>query len=181
MPENETGRSGVFVALNGCRAFVALRGRSTFKEATSLKRFGITAMERGATELVVDAAECRAMDSTFIGVLVNLALQLQKRGDGRLHLLRVSEDLAENLKTLGADRVIAIGGNDRRAPATSGPDSLSPLADDESPIEKAETAVEAHERLMALSAENIERFRDVVAFLHEDMERHRARDGDPPR
>ena len=110
------------------------------------------------------------MDSTFMGVLAGISLQLSSgKGDAPpLELLNACARVVETLENLGVAHLFKIGGS-------TGPisDKFEPLAkgDPASRVEVARTCLEAHRTLMELNPGNAQKFKDVAQFLAEDVKR----------
>jgi anti-anti-sigma factor len=118
----------------------------------------------------VDLAECRYMDSTFIGLLVAMDRRLRGGGGGRLHLLRPSPECRDLLGQLGLLEVLRI---DEEAPVP--PDGMREIAER---AEKpgAEFILKAHEALMETSEEARKKF----SVLKEMLERKLKSEKHPP-
>lgn len=165
----------LLVSVQGTTAFIRVLGRGSFKISTSLKEFGRGALEQGCRCLALDMAECVGMDSTFMGVLAGLAMELKRRGGGRIVMVNLSIRTRGLLGTLGLDQVIEphMTGNlpdDLKAAFGGGGPALAPVAgQEESQRTTAETMLEAHENLVNLSPENLPKFKDVLTFLREDL------------
>jgi len=166
----------LLVAINRETAFVHVVGRGTFKVSTSLKRFSIAAVKRRCSRFVVDLEACTAMDSTFMGVLAGLAFKMQRAGQGEIYLVNLSTRLQSLLTTLGLDRVMRI--NLEGSTPSEFLDSLEMASDfdetdqeSETRRDRAETMLDAHEALVDVSAENLPKFKDVLAFLREDLDK----------
>src|SRR5207253_10559269 len=69
--------NGIFVARNERGAFVRVVGRGTFQNAQCLRQFGLEAIEEGCPAISLDLSGCKAMDSTFLGVLAGFGLKLR--------------------------------------------------------------------------------------------------------
>lgn len=146
-------------------------GRATFKISTTLRRFVENAMTmHGITTFRINLTECSAMDSTFMGTLAGLS-NLTRQNKADLRLTSVSDKNYELLHTLGIDQIVDI--SRMAAPcACDERDSGATLeVESESALEKAETMLDAHKALAELSRENIARFKNVITFLQEDVDR----------
>ena len=170
------------VAIQGTSAYIRVLGRGSFKISTSLKEFGRTAMEQGCRCLALDMADCIGMDSTFMGVLAGLAMELKRRGGGRIVMVNLSLRTRGLLGTLGLDQVIEphMTGSlpdDLKAVFGGRGPAMAPVgAAEESQRTTAETMLEAHENLVQLSPENLPKFKDVLTFLREDLKNLGDRD-----
>jgi anti-sigma B factor antagonist len=156
-------------------ALVRIVRRGSYWISPAVKRFGIAMIDRGIRRLVFDMKDCIGMDSTFMGVLAGLALRLEKTGgDGRVILINLTDKTRQLLKTLGIDRVVepymAGEAPEDLARAAETPGAFDTVASKrEVRRETTETMIEAHEDLVKVDAENRERFRDVLAFLRDDL------------
>lgn len=152
------------VAIQGDDAYVRVSGRGSFRAGPALKQFGTGALDRGCRHLRVDLGACTGMDSTFMGVLAGLALAAQKkRGD--VLLCGVSEKNATNIRTLGLSHLVKLEtGATCHPPAKGG--VLSTQTDK---VTLTETMLTAHETLVAVSPANLPKFKDVLAYLKEDL------------
>ena len=126
--------------------------------------------ESGKKTFIVDFDNCSSVDSTFLGILVGLALKLRASDPkGTLILVNLRERNLETVENLGIHRIAEISSsivNDKKdlinldsAPSNKGVDS--------------ETVHFAHKTLMELNAKNLKVFCDVVSFLEKDLERNR--------
>lgn len=158
----------VEVAIQTDVAYVKVHGRGTFKVAPGLKQFGMAAMDQGCRRLMVEMGDCLGMDSTFMGVLAGLAVHLRKR-EGEVILCHVSEKNSFLIKILGLSHLIRVeseNGADNAMPAGA---KVLETGTDKQVLTK--TMIAAHEMLVEVSPDNIVKFKDVLAFLKEDLQR----------
>ena len=57
---------------------IRVLGRASFVNSSSLREFTGEMMRQGKRRFVIDFSACTGMDSTFLGVLAGLALDLRK-------------------------------------------------------------------------------------------------------
>ncbi len=166
------------VAIDRQTAFVRVVGRGTFKISTGLKRFGIAAIELDCRRFVVDLADCVSMDSTFMGVLVGVAFNMRRNGQGEIHLVNLSPRLELVLGTLGLDQVMLVHMEGSTPPEFE--DVLEQAEFDETdtesetPRDRVETMIGAHESLVEADPDNSPKFKDVLSFLREDLRKKDA-------
>lgn len=184
---SESGPAGdsVQVALFPDKAVVRIVGRGSFHVSTSVKDFGREAARRGARELIFDLRQCIGMDSTFMGVTAGLAFYLRKADPpGRVIMLNLSPKTRNLLKTLGLDQVVETHMQDEDLSAYADvlrrEEELETVEDQADRAEKAETALDAHRDLVELTPENKPKFKDVIAFLEEDVAQNRQNEPDGP-
>lgn len=173
MTEPNESADRLLVALRDRNAVVRVVGRGTHTVSTSLKDFLGGAAAEGATRAVVDLAQCETMDSTFLGVLAGAAIRLRPAG-GAVVLLNLSDRVRQLVETLGLDLLVechAPSDTPSDLAAALAPDpGMGPLGAGEAARE-AETILEAHETLVAAVPSNMDRFKDVLQFLREDLKR----------
>ena len=168
----------VLVMIDGDHAFARIVGRGSFKVSGSLKEFGTRVSNLGGVRLVVDLSQCVSMDSTFMGVLAGLSFQFRKQQAGRIQLVNVTPKLQALIATLGLNHLVDSvpeGSLPAEYAAKLGPqqpalEELPPERTDKDNV--ARIMLEAHENLVQASQDNIARFKDVIAFLREDLRKN---------
>lgn len=179
--EQEQSQDRLLVAIQGDTAFVRVFGRGSFKVSSAMKQFGAAAVQEGVKRVVFDMRECLGMDSTFMGVLAGLAFRLRQSFNGDMLMVNLSNRTRGLLATLGLDQLI------RPHMAGSTPEELEQILGRWPPMstleaapasqrETAETMLEAHEKLVELSPENLPKFKDVLTFLREDLKKNAGQD-----
>lgn len=154
---------------------VAVGGAATFKLAPAFKQAAQAARLAGSALIVVDLAGCASMDSTFMGAIAALGLALRKT-DVQLAAINPSPHATALLQGLGVDRILKI------YPAGALPEGLGDLAPLVQNLRAVETGpagehemaalmYDAHETLTRVDPQNLQRFKDVLAFLREDLQR----------
>lgn len=148
---------------------VRIEGRASFMNSGGLKDFFGMMIRQGKTRYVVDFQHCASMDSTFLGVLAGVALELRKQNPpGRLVFVRVGERNLELIRNLGLHRLAIVDSGDNPALAANGGTPLDSAARSE--VESARLVLEAHENLVAADPDNAGKFQDVLAFLRSRLE-----------
>lgn len=177
-----TPQDKVWVAIHGRIALIRVEGRGSFRSSTALKEFGRSAIGAGCVKAVLDMSACVGMDSTFMGTLAGLATRLRQRENGGMILFNLNPRVRGLIATLGLDRLV------EAYETGSTPESLRELAalsdrmralDAGSSVrdEITRTMIEAHENLVSLTPENLPRFKDVLTYLREDL--NRSGEGSP--
>jgi anti-sigma B factor antagonist len=176
LPEAPQSEDKVLVTLFRGVALVRVQGRGSFKISTALKQFGEAALAGGCSTAVVDLGACSGMDSTFMGVLAGIATRLKRQGSGDLYLLKLSPRTRHLVTTLGLSQIVCIcePGEEpeplRKVLAETGELTSLQIAGSNT-RETAQTMLEAHENLTDLLPDNRPRFKDVLTFLREDLQR----------
>ena len=155
---------------------VMVAGAATFRLAPAFKQATQAARLAGSAFIVVDMAACTSMDSTFMGALASFGFAFQKSESPAFVLINMNPNAAALLKGLGVDRILKI------YPAgtlPAGLGNLSALAQNLRPVEAAAPGAhdlaalmyDAHETLTRVDPENLQRFKDVLTYLREDLKR----------
>ena len=170
MSKTEQSPDDLKAAITDHTVLIQVTGRGLFKIAAPLKQF-ITQVttQRPISTIVIDLEKCVGMDSTFMGVLAGLAGRLKKNSQ-TLELINLSEKNVHLLKTLGVDRVLSFYKDNHGHQLTAQKIESVP-SDPSSEKELAETALQAHEKLVQIHEENIPKFKRVIEFLKEDVDR----------
>lgn len=151
-------------------ACIKIAGRANFASSPDFKTLLDELARKSYTHFVIDLSDCVLMDSTFLGVLAGFGIKLNPKGapaERGIELLNASPRVAELLENLGALHLFKMTAAALQLPAdvkTCTPESINPSHE-----EITRTSLEAHQTLMAMSAENVARFKDVAQFLAEDL------------
>ena len=153
--------------------FACLRvaGRANCKCGPQFHELLVGLEQKDYHHFIIDLSECVLMDSTFLGVLSGFGIKLNAAdaipGSG-IVLHNASERISELLETIGALDLFQLTQGVLQLP---GETEVIPAANVEPTREQlTQTSLEAHETLMALNPENVNRFKDVVKFLSEDLQ-----------
>ncbi|MDZ4815664.1 MAG: STAS domain-containing protein [Verrucomicrobiota bacterium] len=156
------------VAIEGKKVFVRINGKGSFQNSPSFRQFYTAMLEEGKGEFFIDLQDCPSMDSTFLGTLAGLHFKLQKGNQGKIHILNVNERNMEVMKNLGINRLFSMDVNpiDWEQHKTS-----SVKIEKATSIEATKNSIEAHENLVTVNQDNSPKFKDVLAYLKEDLSR----------
>lgn len=156
LPASNGGqRAGAYrIARSKDSIYVRVAGLATMNNSDTLDAFLDKMQEEGYRAFVVDLADCRGVDSTFMGILSKLR-------DG-LVVVNANDHCRKQLRSVGLDRVARI----QEGPADL-PEKLElhelPSAQAD-PIARLKLIRKAHEALIALDRKNEEKF---GAFLED--------------
>ena len=156
MKENDlliSNRSGFYT--------VTVSGRANFEYAVPLRDLARSTAEFSGFRF--DMTKCTAMDSTFMGILTMLALKAKKSGTA-IEICNASPTLQRLLRDLGVAKLFTFS---EAANSASGEDASAKR----DMLTTAETVEEAHRALADINPENAEKFKDVIEFTHQDVER----------
>ena len=149
-------------------AFVRVFQKASFLNCAPLRSFFEECLVVGRRNYVVDFQECSSMDSTFLGILVGLAMKLRKFEDeGRLTLINLKDRNLETVRNLGIHKIAYVNPDD----LSSDERELNDLESNEGRESVgSETICQAHKTLMELNERNSKMFCDVVNFLERQKE-----------
>ena len=142
--------------------------KASFTNCEPVRNFFDKKFNAGQRSFIVDFANCTSVDSTFLGILVRLALNLRNSEDsGKLALVNLNGRNLETVKNLGIHRIAEISSH--AVESVKDLESLSENGQDD--VACSETIYEAHKTLMNLNEKNLRMFCDVVSFLEQENER----------
>jgi len=179
MEKSENSSSNILMAPiegegeSGDLLWFRILGKATFHNSPKLKKAFRLSLEAGTLGYVVDLADCVIMDSTFMGTLTAMALQLRKVEGATLDIVNASDRNIQLLESLGLDHILDIdrAGSrllEERERAQGLLKEMKELDSDElSKEQKGQLVLEAHEALSKVVPENKQRFRDVLEFLRD--------------
>ncbi len=112
------------------------------------------------------------MDSTFMGTMAGVALRLKELGHGHLHVVHCGQHSRDLLTGLGLDQIFSIHSNGTAAPVAQeeliGPAAAEPSVQKQ---RQAQQMLDAHEALCEAAPENFSRFKDVLDYLKQDLQK----------
>ena len=155
-------------------ACVKIAGRANFCSSPDFKTLMNELAQKNYCHFIIDLTECVLMDSTFLGVLAGFGLKFNSpqadKVDRGIQLFNPNSRIAELLENLGVLHLFKVVEGDCNAPggATEVQNSNA------SREQVTGTCLDAHKTLMNINPENVTRFKDVTAFLAEDLKRMKA-------
>ena len=160
--------SQLLVAVVDSRAIVRVCGRASFMCSADFKRLMQGLRQRGLRRFVLELGRCTIMDSTFLGILARFAQDQVAVGDGgRFVLWNPAPRILETLDNLGVAPLFAVEPAEEALLGSC--EDVAPAPVDK--LESTRLALEAHDTLAQLNPANAVRFKDVTAFLAEDLKR----------
>lgn len=157
-------------------ACIKISGRANFTSSIDFKTLINELLQRRFACFALDLTECTLMDSTFLGVLAGFGLKVnspQTDGIARvIQLFNPNPRIAELLETLGVLHLFQVHPEPLNVEHLSCPVDHQPSLPNRQDV--TENCLEAHQTLMSLNPGNASRFKDVAAFLAEDLKRMKA-------
>ncbi len=142
--------------------FLRVFQKASYLNCGPLRKFFEDRLKAGQLNFVIDFQECLSVDSTFLGILVGVAVKLRKtEGSGILTLINLRDRNLETVKNLGIHKICEIS-----SMQVSGVDQLENLHSGGNGVEAcSDTIYDAHKTLMQLNEKNLKMFSDVVNYL----------------
>ena len=163
----------ILVSVEGEYACIRLVGKANCTLSPDFKLLFDELWKKGCVHFVLDLAECMFMDSTFLGVLAWSGLKATTpqpdKIERTLELYNPSESISELIENLGVLHLFKVTEGQVTAPDNGETREIIP------PIPSSEackrTSLEAHKLLIQINPANAAKFKDVVAFLAEDLKK----------
>lgn len=149
------------IARSGDAIYVRVVGLGNMGNSATFKDFADRMQTEGYRSFVVDLAECRGIDSTFMGILLGLR-------DG-LVVVNANSHCRRQMESIGLHRVVRIQSEPAEVPKDL---ALHELPEAEaSPIQRLKLIMKAHQDLIAIDRENEKKFgaflKDIARNLGE--------------
>ena len=126
--------------------------KASYTNCEPVRKFFDRKFKAGQRSFIVDFTKCTSVDSTFLGILVRLVLNLRNAEEsGKLALINLTGRNLETVKNLGIHRIAEISSH--AVESLKDLESLSENGQDD--IACSETIYEAHKTLMNLNEKNL--------------------------
>ncbi|MES2307345.1 MAG: STAS domain-containing protein [Verrucomicrobiota bacterium] len=157
--------SQILVFAEDQKAIVKVVGKGSFQNAHQLKSFYLEIIPKGTHEFDVDLQDCTYLDSTFLGTLALLGSSLRKKS-GHLNVINANARNMELMQNLGLDRLFTIKLQHVAVDTSLLEEKKDPSLNK---LEAGQQMLEAHQMLIEVDSKNLSKFKDVVAYLKEDL------------
>jgi anti-anti-sigma regulatory factor len=145
---------------------VQVYGKANYLNCNHFREFMESMLRADKAEIHINFAECKGMDSTFLGILAGSALELKRHSPpGRLSISNLSEHNSELITNLGLQSLFHMENPPSGENSTK---NLKSLENRE--VDDASEVLNAHENLVEAEADNAARFEDVITFLKSQVE-----------
>ena len=149
------------------RAFVKVLNKASYLNCEPLRIFFEEQGKKGQKRYVIDFDDCSSMDSTFLGILVSVALKIRSAADeGSISLLNLRGRNLETVCNLGIHQIANVSSDEIKDEV-----QLENLGIKSSQSNaNSDTIYKAHKALMNLNEKNLKVFSDVVSYLEQKKE-----------
>ncbi len=149
--------------------YLKIKGRASYLNCEPLNKFFSKIIEKPKVNIVVDFAECSGMDSTFLGLLAGVSLEIKKKNqDGSICLYSVKGRNRELMANLGLDQIITVDSDEYKPTANENLEKKFEKFESEQSA-SIRTILQAHQHLISADSSNLNRFQDVVSFLKKQI------------
>src|SRR6185437_1074297 len=166
----------MLVSIGQRSAMIQIAGRANFTSSVDFKSLLDQLLQRGYTCFILDLTECVLMDSTFLGVLAGFGLKLNSpqvdKIDRTIQLFNPNARISELLENLGVLHLFKVTEGSVKTP--DGAATQDVQSQNASREQVTETCLKAHQTLMEINPENATRFKDVTAFLADDLKKMKS-------
>lgn len=159
----------VFVGKNV--AWIRVGGRANFACSPDFQTLLEKLLQKGYSQFKIELQSCVLMDSTFLGVLAGFGMKLNPEASGEgpaVELMNACDRVRELLENLGAASLFKMTAGQPVQPADLEPCATEGAEPTHEQVTR--TSLEAHQTLMKIMPENVNRFKDVTQFLAEDLQ-----------
>lgn len=164
---NQNTNTSYSVATGGDAFLVLIQGRATYTTCRAFGEFLEAAPQSGRRVLIIDLKNCASIDSTVLGLIAGAATDFRKI-NGEIYLQNATGRIRDVITNLGLPELLTLLPEGESHPAATA--LLNSEMEEKSAAPACNgTILQAHETLMAANPENIARFKDVVAFMREDL------------
>ena len=149
------------------RAFVKVYDKASYLNAQPLRKFFEDQEKAGQKRFIIDFKNCASLDSTFLGILVSVALKIRTDQEGGcMALLNLTGRNLETVCNLGIHQITEVSSDE-----INDAEQLEKLNQNsaESTV-GSQTIYNAHKALMNLNDKNLRIFSDVVSYLEQKKE-----------
>lgn len=159
---------------------VKVTGRASYTNCGPINSFLQNQIKTGKYNFVIDLKDCTALDSTFLGMLAGIAMELRKeKSRGELILQHVEARNLEIIENLGLHRIISVNPKTVKKEVKINDKSKDILKSmDESAVANPEMILKAHENLIKIDDNNLNRFQDVISYLKKQIKEEKESEED---
>ena len=166
---------GRILVMTGDRcACIKLIGKANCNCSPEFKALLEDLWKRGCLHFTLDLTDCVFMDSTFLGMLAWSGLKVNEPSpdkiERRLELYNPSETIADLIESLGVIQLFEVTHGQAISMKGASEMTLPP------PTSEAckRASFEAHKLLSGLNKENADKFKDVLAYLADDLKKFKS-------
>lgn len=148
--------------------FILIEGKANFLNANTFKQFIDNSLGKSYSHYIIDFEHCTGMDSTFLGIIAWLGLQIKQSKEKSYLIVRnLNKRNKELFNNLGLQNFIATEESILEEPSKS-PNEFRPL--EEADRFEAIDILNAHKNLVKARKENASLFKDLINILEDKVQ-----------
>jgi hypothetical protein len=158
-------------------AWIRVDGPANHLNSAEVKSFASQRIAADKPNFVIDLENCTTLDSTFIGTLTSIVLEVRRvpsAEQGQMQIINANERNRLAMTKLGLQCLLEIdedGSTWARERELVSQNVTKPLPPaDQTKKEHTEMVMQAHEALIQANSENFSRFQDVLEYLKRDLD-----------
>ena len=161
-------KSAFLVNTSNTSVFILIEGKANFLNANTFKQFVDKSLSKDYSYYIIDFEHCTGMDSTFLGIIAWLGLQI-KASKNKSHLIvrNLNKRNKELFNNLGLQNFISTEESILDASSES-PDQFKALKEAER--FEAIDILSAHKNLVKARKENASLFKDLISILEDKIQ-----------
>lgn len=162
--------SSFLVSNNKESTFILIKGRASFINASTFKKFIDTSLKKMSKYFVIDFKDCSGMDSTFLGIVAWLGMEIKKSPNKSFLIVRnLNSRNSELFHNLGLQNFITTESSINTQ--NQEPEKEYSCLDSKDKI-KASDILIAHKTLVEASKKNASIFKDVIEILESKKQKN---------
>jgi len=156
-------KSAFLVNSSDTSVFILVEGKANFLNANTFKQFIDKSLSKNYTYYIIDFEHCTGMDSTFLGIIAWLGLQIKESENNAYLIVRnLNKRNKELFNNLGLQNFISTEESILDTSSES-PDQFKALKETER--FEAIDILNAHKNLVKARKENASLFKDLISIL----------------
>ena len=163
---NWSERGHVLATFDDSIVYCRVVGIGNMNNCAPFQDFSCRLQEQGYHEFVLDLSQCEGLDSTFLGILLGIALGNQGVRC-KVVVVNANDSIQRILTEVGIDRLLEVFGEPMQLP------HIPMRRLDEVPgndSDRITMILQAHENLCRLEGSNQERFGNFIKILRTELE-----------
>jgi anti-sigma B factor antagonist len=148
---------------------IRIEGRANFLNSGPVRDFFTRTIDQGKPRFLIDFRNCTGMDSTFLGILAGVALEVRRKGNHAYVILaRLGTRNLELVQNLGLHKILQVQPDETDTDFSTASEGLTDHKRTQQ--ENARMVLEAHESLVEADSGNQSKFQDLLSFLRNQVQ-----------
>ncbi|MGM0607298.1 MAG: STAS domain-containing protein [Candidatus Muiribacteriota bacterium] len=118
---------------------------------------------------VIDLNEAKSIDSTNLGLIAKVAVNIFKKYEKKIILISENDDITRVIESMGFSQIMHIVKSFKCDDKLNYNNIVSDMNVDKNEAEEVNTMLEAHKQLAELTPENRDKFEKVIEFLENEL------------